>query len=102
MSTLLAALSRDDVASYVNSLFIVYIIIIFIWVLVSWIPRMPYNPTLRAVLDFVNQVTLPYLNIFRRILPPIGGGSFSLDLSPIVAVIVLLVAQSVVVGLIAG
>jgi YggT family protein len=102
MSTLLAALTRDDVASYVNSLFIIYIIIIFIWVLVSWIPRMPYNPTLRAVLDFVNQVTLPYLNIFRRILPPIGGGSFSLDLSPIVAVIVLLVAQSVVVGLIAG
>ena len=53
---------------------------------------MPYNPTLRAVLDFVNQVTAPYLNIFRRILPPIGGGSFALDLSPIIAMIVLLIA----------
>ena len=102
MSTLLAAITRDDVADYVNSLFIVYIIVIFIWVLISWIPRMPYNPTLRAVLDFVNQVTLPYINIFRRVLPTIGGGSFALDLSPIVAVIVLLVAQRIVVGLIAG
>jgi YggT family protein len=100
--TLLAAISRDDVASYVNSLFIVYIIIIFIWVLASWIPRMPANPVLRGVLDFVNEVTLPYLNLFRRVLPPIGGGSFSLDLSPIVAVIVLLIAQRVVVSLIAG
>jgi len=101
MSVLLA-ITRDDVAAYVNSVFIVYIIIIFIWVLVSWIPRMPYNPTLRAVLDFVNQVTVPYLSVFRRVLPPIGGSSFSLDLSPIVAVIVLLIAQRVVVGLIAG
>lgn len=101
MSPLLA-ITRDDVAAYVNSLFIVYIIIIFIWVLVSWIPRMPYNPTLRAILDFVNQVTVPYLRVFRSVLPPIGGGSFSLDLSPIVAVIVLLIAQRVVVGLIAG
>jgi len=100
--TVLLAITRDDVAAYVNSVFIVYIIIIFIWVLSSWIPRMPYNPTLRAVLDFVNQVTSPYLGIFRRVLPPVGGGGLSLDLSPIIAVIVLLIAQRVVVGLIAG
>jgi YggT family protein len=101
MSVLLA-ITRGDVADYVNSLFIVYLIIIFIWVLISWIPRMPYNPTLRAVLDFINQVTLPYISIFRRILPPIGGSSFSLDLSPIVAVIVLMLVRGVVVGLIEG
>jgi YggT family protein len=100
--TVLFAITRDDVAAYVNSLFIVYLILIFIWVLASWIPRMPYNPVLRAILDFVNQVTVPYLSIFRRILPPIGGGGFALDLSPIVGVIVLLVAQRIVVGLIAG
>lgn len=100
--TLLYAITRDDVAAYVNSLFIVYIILIFIWVLSSWIPRMPYNPVLRAVLDFVNQVTLPYVGLFRRVLPPIGGGGMQLDLSPIVAVIVLLIAQRIVVGLIAG
>jgi YggT family protein len=98
MSALLTAITRDDVASYVNSVFIVYIIIIFVWVLASWVPRMPNNRALRAVLDFVNQVTLPYISVFRRVLPPIGP----LDLSPIVAVIVLVIARRVVVGLIAG
>ena len=63
---------------------------------------MPYNPPLRAVLDFVTETTDPYLNFFRRFLPPIGGGGFALDLSPIVGLIVLFVAQAVVVGLIAG
>lgn len=94
------AISREDVAEYVNALFLVYIILIFIRVLLSWVPRMPYNPTLRAVVDFVHQVTDPYLNIFRRFLPPLGGRGMALDLSPILAIIVLLIAQGVVVGLI--
>jgi YggT family protein len=94
------AISREDVADYVNSLFLVYIILIFIRVLLSWVPRMPYNPTLRAVVDFIHQVTDPYLNIFRRILPPLGGRGMALDLSPILAIIVLLIAQGIVVGLI--
>ena len=94
------AISREDVAEYVNALFLVYIILIFIRVLLSWIPRMPYNPALRAVVDFVHQVTDPYLNLFRRILPPLGGRGMALDLSPILAIIVLLIAQGVVVGLI--
>ena len=98
----LLALTRDDVANYVNALFIVYIILIFIRVLLSWIPRMPYNRWLAAFVDFVHQVTDPYLNVFRRFLPPIGGGGFALDLSPILAIVLLLVGQGIVVGLIAG
>jgi YggT family protein len=100
MSTVLAAIDRDDVANYVNSVFIVFIILIFIRVLLSWVPRMPYNRVLRATVDFIHQVTDPYLNLFRRILPPVGGGAIALDLSPIVAIFVLLIAQKIVVGLI--
>jgi YggT family protein len=96
------AITRDDVAGYVDALFLVYIILIFVNVLSSWIPRMPYNPWLRAVLDFVSETTNPYLNLFRRVLPPIGGGGFALDLSPIIGVIVLFILRSIVVGLIAG
>jgi YggT family protein len=95
---LVLAISRADVADYVNSVFLVYIILIFIRVLLSWIPRMPYNPTLRAVVDFIHQVTDPYLNIFRRILPPIGGGGMAIDISPIIAIFVLLIAQALIVG----
>src|SRR3990170_1937277 len=98
----LLALTRDDVAEYVNALFIVYIILIFIRVLLSWIPRMPYNRWLSGFVDWIHQVTDPYLNMFRRVLPPIGGGGMAIDLSPILAIIVLLIGQRVVVGLIAG
>jgi YggT family protein len=96
------AVNRDNVADYVGALFLVYLILIFIRVLLSWIPRMPYNRYVRAAVGFVEEVTDPYLNLFRRFLPPIGGGGFALDLSPILAIILLLIMQSVVVGLIRG
>jgi YggT family protein len=99
---ILLALSRGDVADYVGALFLVYIILILIRVLMSWIPRMPYNPTLRAVLDFISETTDPYLNLFRRILPPIGGGGFGLDLSPMIGIIVLYLLRGLVVALISG
>jgi len=96
------AVTRDDVAEYVSALFIVYIILILIRILISWVPRMPYNRALRACLDFVSETTDPYLNLFRRVLPPIGGGGLALDLSPMIAIIVLFVLRFVVVAVIAG
>ncbi len=96
------ALSRQDISDYVGALFLVYIILILIRVLMSWIPRMPYHPALRAVLDFVSETTDPYLNLFRRILPPIGGGGFGLDLSPMIGIVVLYILRALVVGLISG
>jgi YggT family protein len=96
---ILLALTRGDVADYVGALFLVYIILILINILISWIPRMPYNPALRSVLDFITETTDPYLNIFRRIIPPIGGG---LDLSPMIGIILLYVLRRLVVALIAG
>jgi uncharacterized protein YggT (Ycf19 family) len=99
---ILLALSHGDVADYVSALFTVYIVLIFANILISYVPRMPYRPWLRTVLDFITDSTNPYLNFFRRFLPPIGGGGFALDLSPIVGIIVLFVLQAVVVSLIAG
>jgi len=96
------ALAREDIASYVSALFLVYIVLIFLNVLISWVPRMPYNRWLRAVLDFVKETTDPYLNFFRRFIPSLGGGGFALDLSPILGVIVLFILQALVVGLIEG
>jgi len=96
------ALSRGDVADYVSALFLVYLILIFIRIVASFIPRMPYRPWLKATLDFVHEVTDPYLNFFRRFLPSIGGGGFALDLSPMIGVFVLIVAEAIVVGLIRG
>ena len=93
--------TRDTIADYVGAVFLVYIILIIVRVLLTWIPRMPYNRTLRAVVGFIEEVTDPYLNVFRRFLPPVGGGAFAMDLSPILAIILLFIARAVVVGLIA-
>ncbi len=102
MPELRYAITRGDVADYVSALFIVYIILIFARILISFLPRVPYSRPLRAVLDFVTETTDPYLNLFRRFLPPIGGGGFALDLSPMIGIFLLFVAQAVLVGLIEG
>jgi YggT family protein len=100
--TALLAVTRNDVADYLSALFLVYIVLVLLNVLSSWIPRMPYNPVLRAVLDFIHETTDPYLNLFRRVLPPLGGGGFALDLSPMIGIIVLFVLQALVVALVQG
>jgi YggT family protein len=91
------AVSGFDLASYVNAIFIVYLIMILVNVLLSFVPRVPYYPWLRAVLDFITESTDPYLNIFRRVMRPIGGGGFAFDLSPMLAIFVLLIAQGILV-----
>jgi uncharacterized protein YggT (Ycf19 family) len=97
------ALNRGDVADYVSALITVYIILIFARIVISFVPRMPYRPWLRSVLDFITETTDPYLGFYRRILPPIGrGGGFALDLSPMIGIIVLLLVGGLVVGLIRG
>jgi YggT family protein len=98
VSGFLAAIGRQEIADYVDALFLVYLILIFVRILLSWIPRIPYHPVLSAVIGFIQEVTDPYLRIFRRIIPPLGGGGFALDLSPIIATIVLIIVRAIVVG----
>jgi len=100
--TTFVAITRADVADYVYTLTYVYFVFIFVRIIMSWIPRIPYNRALDAVLNFVRDVTDPYLNLFRRFLPPRRLGAGALDLSPIVATIVLLVVGRIVANLIHG
>ena len=102
MIATLAAIGREEIADYVNALFLVYTILIFARILLSWIPRIPYNQILSAVIGFIQEVTDPYLNLFRRLIPPIGGGGFALDLSPMLAMILLYFVGLIVVGAIRG
>ena len=60
--------------------------------------RVPYSRWSDAVLGFLRDVCEPYLRIFRRFIPMIGP----LDISPIVALIVLSLVGSIVEGLIRG
>jgi YggT family protein len=94
--------SRADIADYVRTLALVYLVLIFIRIIMSWVPRMPYNRILSGFLNFVSEVTDPYLNLFRRILPPVRLGGGALDLSPIIATFVLIIVSSLVANLIEG
>jgi YggT family protein len=96
------AITRADVADYVDTLVVVYLVLIFIRILTSWIPRMPYNRYLAAFLQFISDVTDPYLNLFRRFIPMVRMGPGALDLSPIVATIVLIFIGGVLSRLIRG
>ena len=100
MTWLPLAITRNDVASYVETLFLIYTILIFVRVLKSWFTRIPYNQVLNAVLEFVRETTDPYLNLFRRFVPMVRIGPGALDLSPIVAIIVLQIVARIVVGII--
>ena len=96
------AIGRGTIADYVEAVFIVYFILIFIRILLTWVPRIPYNRTLRAVVGFIEEVTDPYLNLFRRFIPMVRLGPGALDLSPIVATFVLIIVSALVSDLIRG
>lgn len=93
---------RNDIARYVDALFTVYLICIFAYVVISIMYsvgiRPPYSRWWNAIVEFLRQVVEPYLRLFRRFLPMFGP----LDLSPMVATIVLVVVWRIVVSLIQG
>jgi YggT family protein len=93
--------ARQQIADFLSALFGVYTLIIFGAIIVSWVfsfgVRVPYSRPLNAVLDFLRDVTNPYLRLFRRLGLQFGP----IDFSAIVAIIVLQVGGRIIVGLIA-
>jgi len=103
--SVVAAVTRGDVANYVDALFTVFLILIIIHIVLGWIQMfrpIPYNVPLRATIGFVEESVNPYLNVFRRVIPPIGGPGMGIDLSPMIGIILLIIVQGIVVNLIAG
>jgi YggT family protein len=99
---LVLALTRGDIANYVQALFYVYILIIFIYILLNLMfslgLRKPYSRLLDGFMTFLRDVSEPYLRLFRRFIPTVG----MFDFSPMVAIIVLYVLEYVVHRAIAG
>jgi YggT family protein len=75
-----------------------YTIILFIRVLVSWAFlfgfRPPYSGPLRTILDLLDDVTEPVLRPLRALIPPIRAGGVGLDLSIIIAFVILAVLRT--------
>lgn len=65
----------------IDIMFQVYFILLFARILGSWIPEFQNH----RIMQFIAFYTDPYLNLFRRIIPPLG----MIDISPIVAFLAL-------------
>jgi uncharacterized protein YggT (Ycf19 family) len=93
---------RNDLANYVQAVFYVYTLLIIAYILSSLFfafgGRLPYARWSSALLGFLRDVCEPFLAIFRRFIPAIGP----LDLSPLVAILLLNIVGSLVANLIAG
>ena len=83
--------TASSLQSFVSVFVGIYILLIFVWVLLSWID-LPYSRTAAGVQQFLDDICRPYLNLFRGRVPMLGP----FDLSPMVAVVVLIVGLVVV------
>ncbi|MCL1798836.1 MAG: YggT family protein [Eggerthellaceae bacterium] len=72
----------------------IYSLVIFVYVLLSWIPNKV--GILVEIDNFLGKVCDPFLNIFKKFIPPIGG---MVDISPIIALIVLQLAGRLIVSI---
>jgi YggT family protein len=83
-----------SVQNFVEVFTLVYFLLIFAYILMSWV-RLPYSIWLNRIQRFLYDVCEPYLRIFRRFLPAFGP----LDLSPIVAIFSLFIVSRIVISL---
>ncbi len=100
---MMLASARTEVASYLSTVIYVYTLIIIVYIVVNLLfaagIRPPYSRTTDRVLGFLRDVCEPYLRIFRRLAPQLGG----MDFSPVLAIISLYIINLVVVqGIIHG
>ncbi|MBW4696806.1 MAG: YggT family protein [Aphanocapsa lilacina HA4352-LM1] len=81
----------QTLAPALNNFIQIYVVLLFVRVLLSWFPNIDWSSNPWAILS---QLTDPYLNLFRSIIPPLGG----IDLSPILAFLALQVVGGLLVS----
>lgn len=86
---------QSQVAVFVNALFRFFEILVVVWCILSWIPRRQ-GGVLDDIAGAIDRIVHPYMGLFQRFIPPIGG----IDFSPIVALFVLDIIERLVLRLI--
>ena len=101
MSPLVIASVRGELAGFLGALLSVYVICIFAWIVLQMVlsfgVRLPYSRFVDGAMTFLRDVTEPYLRLFRPLPLRIGP----IDLTPLVAILVLQLVGGIVVRAIA-
>ncbi len=84
--------SMSSIASSLSIFLWIYSMMLIVRVLLTWFPTINWSTPPFSILS---ELTDPYLNLFRRIIPPIGG----FDLSPILALFVLQFVSRAIAGI---
>ncbi|HEX4467033.1 MAG TPA: YggT family protein [Solirubrobacteraceae bacterium] len=94
---LVLASTRTGIADFLNALLWVYLIILIGYIVLQMLfnvgIRPPYSRAFDAVLSFLRDVCEPFLRLFRRYVPQLGG----LDLSALFAIITVQVVKEVLI-----
>lgn len=105
---MILALTRAGAADYFTALIWIYTLLILVRILLTWAVMVPQvvsalqQPLLRNIVGFIEDVTDPYLDIWRKLIPALRAGPGMIDLSPIIAVFALQLVGAIVANLIRG
>jgi YggT family protein len=85
------------VEQFVLSLYLVYLLLIFVYVIMNWV-QLPYNIWIGRLRGFLHDTVEPVLRPIRAVLPPLGG----FDLSPLIAIFALGLIEQIVIAVLDG
>ena len=87
----------DIIETWLRSFVDVYTILLIAWIVSLWV-RLPYNVWIGRIRTFLDDTVSPYVGLFRRFIPMVGP----LDLSPMVAIIALQIAERILQSVLDG
>lgn len=83
-----------SILSFIVRIFDFYALLIVVWCILSWIP-LPREGVIADIVGAIDSLVSPYINLFRRFIPPFGG----FDFSPVVAIIALQLVERLLLGI---
>jgi len=84
-----------NILDIIDVIFTLLYIFILVRIVLSFIP-IPVNHVTRPILNFVYDITEPILRLVRNVIPPISLGGVGLDLSPLIAIILLRIIRHII------
>jgi len=95
---MMLASARTQFADFLSTLIYVYVLLLILYIVIQLLfsvgVRPPYSRAFDALLGFLRDICEPFLRLFRRFIPSVGG----IDFSPLLAIITLQIFNSVVVA----